>query len=137
MSKKRSSPNGFTLIELLVAMVILSVALAGMIPMLVYTTRGNSFGKSTTEGATLAQDLLEELRIEPFTLPSGAANGKLQPGTYTDPSPPAGLTRSWTITNTGGALSSDLIGIEVTTVWTDAQGTAHTSRCFTVRANLQ
>jgi len=135
--RKRRRENGYTLHEVLIALVILSVALIALIPMLIYTTRGNSFGKSTTLAATLAQDKLEELRREPIVLASGTANPLLVAGTYADPSPPAGFSRSWTIVDSGGSFSADVLGIEVTAAWTDSKGLAHTSRFFTVRTNQQ
>ena len=63
-SSDRSS--GFTLIEVLIALVILSVALLGLAGLMVQTTKNTSFGGLMTEGATFAQDKLEELRATPW-----------------------------------------------------------------------
>ncbi len=54
--------RGFTLIEVLIALVILSVAFLGLAGLMVQTTKNTSFGGLMTEGATFAQDKLEELR---------------------------------------------------------------------------
>jgi prepilin-type N-terminal cleavage/methylation domain-containing protein len=76
---------GFTLAETLIALVVLSVALAGMIPVLMHSLRGNTHAEMTTLAGTFSQDKLEELRRASF--------GTLAPGTDT---PGTGLTRAWT-----------------------------------------
>lgn len=135
--------SGFTLIEVLIAMVVLSIGLAGMIPVLIQATRGNSFGKATTQAVTFSQDKLEELRREPFFVVSGgssvanpllAAGGPTTTGYFDTPA--TGFSRSWVIQNSGGLYSANVLGIEVTTVWTDAQGVDHPGRAFTVKSNL-
>ena len=130
---RSKAQEGFTLIEVLVALVVLSFAIASMMPVLLQTVRGNFFGKSTTKAATWSQDKLEELRRVDFSDPA------LTPGTYTDPTgvPEDGYTRTWAITNAGGLYSADIVGIEVETTWTDSQGLPHTSRAFSVRANIR
>lgn len=136
---KRTS--GFTLIEVLIALVVLSIGLAAMIPMLLQSIRANSFGKSTTEAASLSQDMLEQLRNEPFQIKDPVTgvvgpNPKLTAGLHPDTTAPSGFPREWRVVDTGGAYSADVIGIEVTTTWTDAQGVPHPSRAFTVKSNL-
>lgn len=132
---RKNGLEGFTLIEVLIALVVLSIGMAAMIPMLLHSVRGNSFGKATTQAATLSQDLLERLRSEPYLVNVAGTwtrNPDLTDGPHPDASPlPDGFTRRWDIQE----YSADEIGIEVSTVWTDAQGTPHPSRVFTVRAN--
>ena len=50
------------MIEVLIALVILSVSLLALASLMAVTTKNNSFGGHVTEGATFAQDKLEELR---------------------------------------------------------------------------
>ncbi len=135
--KKRSA--GFTLIEVLIALVVMSVAMAGLIPVLVHVIRANTFGKMTSQAASFSQDKLEELRREPFIDPAspGNPNPKLVPGTHTDPTPlPEPFSRTWVIDDTCALCGTDeVIGIEVTTQWTDRDGT-HTARFYSLRANF-
>jgi prepilin-type N-terminal cleavage/methylation domain-containing protein len=58
--------NGFTLIEVLIAIVILSIALLALGGLMVTSTRNNSLGSHLTEASTLAQDMLERLRAQPY-----------------------------------------------------------------------
>jgi prepilin-type N-terminal cleavage/methylation domain-containing protein len=128
--KSKPSNAGFTLIETLIAIVILSIGLAGMIPVLAHSVRGNFFGDMTTQAATFSQDKLEELRRALFSA--------LAPGTDT---PAAGLTRTWTVDPGGGGsscnqCSADVVGIEVSTQWSDRHGVTHVATFFSMRANL-
>jgi type IV pilus assembly protein PilV len=129
---RRRTQRGFTLIEVLIALVVLSVGIGAMIPVLLHSIRGNSFGSATTRAASYSQDKLEELRRADFDDPA------LTPTTgtpHTDTLPPP-FTRSWEVhTGAGTAYGPDLKGIEVTTSWTDAQG-SHVARAFTVKANF-
>jgi len=121
--KKRSA--GFTLIEVLIAVVVMSVAMAGLIPVLVHVIRANTFGKMTSQAASFSQDKLEELRRAPF---AGLTGGNDTPdGTF---------SRSWVVDDTCSLCgTNEVAGIEVTTQWTDRDGT-HTARFYSLRANF-
>jgi len=116
---KAKAAGGFTLIEVLIALVILSVGMTALIPVLLHTVKGNSFGKTSTATATWSQDKLEELRVQPFT--------DLAIGTYTDspPSPPLTLTRQWRIADGCGGCG-DVLVVEVCT----AESTKFGATCF-------
>ncbi|MDW7709808.1 MAG: prepilin-type N-terminal cleavage/methylation domain-containing protein [Deferrisomatales bacterium] len=119
---------GFTLIEVLIAVVVLSVALAGMIPVLLHTVRANAFANMTSRAATYSQDKLEELRAVEFSA--------IEPGNDT----PEGLfSRSWTVDDTCEiCIPGIVVGIEVTTQWTDPRiGTTHRARYYTVQADVK
>ena len=62
MSRHLVKNKGFTLIEVLVAVVVLSVALLALAGLQIISIRGNSFGNHMTEAATLAKDLMEEMK---------------------------------------------------------------------------
>ncbi|MHB8766737.1 MAG: type IV pilus modification PilV family protein [Deferrisomatales bacterium] len=92
--------QGFTLVELMIALVVLSVGLAGMIPVLVQSVRGNTFGRNTTLTATYSQDKLEELRRAQFA----ALLAQCNVGGSDTPTP--GIARSWRIApGDGGACA--------------------------------
>lgn len=118
--------SGFTLIELLIAIVVLSVALAGMIPVLVQTIRGNNFGGLTSKAANYSLEKLEELRASEFST--------IAPGSDTLD---GGLfSRTWGLDTACSICGPDLVGIEVATQWTDRTGT-HVARYYTVQANVK
>jgi len=126
MTHERRTSGGFTLVELLIALVVLSVALAGMIPVLVQTIRGNNFGGLTSRAATYSQDKLEELRAVEFVT-IAAGNDTLDGGLF---------TRRWTVDTACSICAPDVVGIEVETEWTDRAGT-HVARYYTVQANVK
>lgn len=55
--------TGFSLLEILIALVILAISLLALAGLMTITTRNNAFGGTMTEAATLAQDLMESLRV--------------------------------------------------------------------------
>jgi len=61
-SKRVNAKNGFTVVELLVAVVVMSIAFAGLATMEVACINGTSIANNVTTGITLAQDKMEELK---------------------------------------------------------------------------
>ncbi len=59
--------RGFSLIELIVFMVIVSVALAGVLSVLNFTTRNSAEPLIRKQMLTIAEALLEEVQMKPFT----------------------------------------------------------------------
>jgi len=118
-------PDGFSLIEVLIALVILSIALLALAGLMASTTTNNAGGSHLTEAATLAQDMLERLRLTPLNIlnDNGVAAGA--PQTDYPPSPTATnftYTRTWTCSQNIPA-SGNLHTITVTVSWVDS--TAH------------
>lgn len=105
--------RGFLLIEVLIALVILSISLLALAALMATTTRNNSSGNHLTEAATLAQDMLEQLRAMPYgmiTPNTPATDTKV--GKYTGIS----YTRSWVaVPNTSDTLKV----INITITWAD------------------
>jgi len=106
--------RGFTLIEVLIALVILSVALLGLAGLMVQTTKNTSFGGLMTEGATFAQDKLEELRATPW--------GNL--ASFSGVDQPQGsnkitYNRNWTVQPNPPSLGDTVRTISVTVTWND------------------
>ena len=60
-SKKENDNRGFTVVELLVAVVVMTIAFAGLATMEIACINGTSIANNVTTGITLAQDKLEEL----------------------------------------------------------------------------
>lgn len=124
--------DGFTMIEVLIALVVLSVALGGMIPMLVQTIRGNHYGAMTSKAATYSHAKLEELRSLEIGQAT-ASGGPLELGSHSDSGTlPTGFTRAWQVSDLSGGAGR-LLGIEVVTTWTDRDGGAHSHSFYTIR----
>jgi type IV pilus assembly protein PilV len=103
--------EGFTLIEVMVALSILMVGLLGLASMQVASIKGNFFANRVTEGSVLASDRLEKLFSLPYT------HADLASGSHTDPSPPAGRSISWTVTENSPLENTKKI--DVTVSWTE------------------
>jgi MSHA pilin protein MshD len=63
----KSSQRGLTLIELIVFIVIVGVALAGVLTVLNHTTRHSADPLLRKQALTIAEALLEEVMLQPFT----------------------------------------------------------------------
>ncbi|HSH68560.1 MAG TPA: prepilin-type N-terminal cleavage/methylation domain-containing protein [Deferrisomatales bacterium] len=115
MTRTRAQ-RGFTLIEVLIALVILTVGMAGMIPVMVQTIKGNAMGRDRTSAATWAQDKLEELRREDWGVSGPPATGltAFLGTTTTETDAAKGLTRGWRILDTCTACTAGRVwAIEV------------------------
>ena len=62
LSQRLNNKGGFTVVELLVAVVVMSIAFAGLATMEVACINGTSIANNVTTGITLAQDKMEELK---------------------------------------------------------------------------
>jgi len=111
---------GFTLIEVLIAIVILSLSLLALAGLMATTSRNNSLGGHITEGATFAQDQLEELRVTPWSPGSnmdiGAHNNNIT-GSSGIP-----YARNWNVVQTGSVRT-----ITIAVNWNDG-----VARTFTI-----
>ena len=99
MSRRAGLPAGhgmgFTLVEVVVAMTVLAVGLlfiSGMVPT-AYTNI--SMSGVDTRGLGLAQERLDQLRVEPWT--STALSGATADNPHTDTAPATGYTRSYAV----------------------------------------
>jgi type IV pilus assembly protein PilV len=101
--------RGFTLLEVLITLVILSVSLLALAGLMVCTTRNNSFGGHMTEGATLVQDKLEELKA---TFWDNIADGTRSDNSTSSTGIP--FTRSWTVVTNGNMKT-----VTLSVTWND------------------
>ena len=63
--------RGFTLIELIVAMVVISVALAGILSVITLTTRHSADPVLRRQSIAIAESYLEEISLKSFNDPDG------------------------------------------------------------------
>ena len=66
-SPRANGGNGFTLIETLIAVLILTVAVLGMVPLFTYAIHYNNGGEARGKALAVAQRELEALQSVPFT----------------------------------------------------------------------
>lgn len=73
--------RGFSLLEVLVASAVLTVAVVGLVPLLIVSTTANTNARTTTFAVALAQQKMEQLRALAWSID---ANGAAVSDTTTD-----------------------------------------------------
>jgi prepilin-type N-terminal cleavage/methylation domain-containing protein len=91
-------PRGFTLVEVMVALVILAVAILGMATLTSGLVRTTAVGDLTAAAIQLAEDRIEEVRIEPVYARIDSLYAGVETGFPTLP----GFTRTTEIVRYGG-----------------------------------
>lgn len=91
-------PAGFTLIEVMIALVILSVAILGMANLTASMVRTTAVGDVTAAAIQLAEDRIEEVRIEPAYTEIDSLYAGTESGFPTLP----GFTRTTEVVHYGG-----------------------------------
>ena len=81
---RRGRQRGFTLVEMIVAIVILGVGIAGV--MLVFSTavRGSSDPLAHQQMIAIAEEMLEEVMLKPYTAAANTAPAACARDTYND-----------------------------------------------------
>jgi prepilin-type N-terminal cleavage/methylation domain-containing protein len=111
---EKQAQNGFTLLEVIVAISILMFGILAVASMQSASMRGNALSMSLTEGTTLAADRVERILTRSYT------HADLTAGNHTDPSPPAGFTITWVVTdNTDSTLIADTKTVLLTISWVE------------------
>ena len=82
MSTRRQS--GLTLIELIVAIVIISVGLAGLLVAVTTTVRGSADPMPRKQMLAVAEEMLEEVALKPYTAAANVAPAACARDTYND-----------------------------------------------------
>lgn len=86
--------RGFTLIELIIFIVVVSAALAGVLTVFIQATRGSADPQLRRQALAIAESLLEEVQLMPFT--------------YCDPDDPV----TETATSTASCTVAETLGPE-------------------------
>ena len=110
-NNRERKEQGSALLEVVVAISILAIGLLAIASMQVSAIRGNAYAGNVTEGTSLAADRLEKIMSLPYT------DADLSAGNHTDPSPPAGYTITWSVTE--DFPLNDTKTIDMTVTWND------------------
>jgi len=105
--KTLRSPKGFSLIEVLVAIGILSIAILGLAVGAITITRANKTSQSHTVATNVAQDILEQLKAQPFAAVTAGNDTVTFQG--------VNFTRGWALNPNTATFKQ----INVTIQWTD------------------
>jgi prepilin-type N-terminal cleavage/methylation domain-containing protein len=105
----RRAQAGFTMIEVMVALLLTAVAVMGLLGVFIAVLRASSYSRHASEAAVLAQDKLEQLRLQSAATATGTNTGINERGVT-----PGVFTRTWTMT--AGTTYSDIV---VTVIWSE------------------
>jgi prepilin-type N-terminal cleavage/methylation domain-containing protein len=126
MRTRKARERGFTLIEVLVAIIVLSLAMAGMVALSANGTQATAYTRHAGEASMVGQDKLERLKVTPAVT---LANGTDTVDAHEIASAGAPYTRTWTVTWNGTIAT---LVVQVT--WTDG-GSNHTITYRTMRSS--
>jgi Tfp pilus assembly protein PilV len=102
--------DGYLVIEIMAALLLASIALSGLVSVLVTSVRGVDFGRHATAAANLGQDKIEQIRNTAY---AALANGS-DSVTQTDMA--TAYARSWTV---AAGPTGTTKKVTVTVSWTD------------------
>lgn len=105
--------GGFTLVEMIVAIVILGVGLAGV--MLAFSTaaRGNADPVVHQQMLAIAEEMMEEIQLKPYSSASNSAPAGCARDTYNDVSDYQGYATSGQICTVDGVAIAELASYSV------------------------
>lgn len=81
---RRPRPRGFTLPEVIIAIVVLGVGLAGVLLALRTVARGSGDPVMHRQMQAIAQELMEEIQLKPYTPAANTAPAACARDTYND-----------------------------------------------------
>lgn len=104
----RASARGFTLVEMIIAIVILGVGLAGVLLAFSTTVRGSADPVVVAQMRAIAEEMLEEITLKPYTPAANSAPAGCARDTYNDVSDYNGYSTTNKICAVDGTTVSGL-----------------------------
>ncbi len=102
--------RGYLIIEVMAALLFCSIALGGLVPLVVGSIRGGDLGRRASAAAGIGQDEIEQLRNTSYAALASGTDSVTQSDTTTT------FTRTWTV---AAGPTSTTKNVTVTVSWTD------------------
>lgn len=110
---RRAGQRGFTLVEMIIAIVVLGVGLAGLMLAFSTATRSSADPLVNKQLLAVAEEMLDEIELRPYTPVANAAAGGCSRLTFNDIADYDGYTTSGRICTIDGAPIPTLAGLSV------------------------
>jgi MSHA pilin protein MshD len=109
----RTTQRGFTLIEMIIAIVVLSIGLTGVLIAFSTVARGSADPMVAQQMLAVAEEMLEEIQLKPYTAAANTAPAACARDTYNDVRDYNGYATSGQICSIDGAPIASLAGYSV------------------------
>ena len=113
MIATQARQRGMTLIELMIAIIVIGVGLAGVLLAFNVVTRGSADPLVNQQMLAIAEEMLEEIQLKPYTAAANTAPAACARNTYNDVSDYNGYTSGGQVCTIDGTAIPSLAGYSV------------------------